>query len=107
MRVIPPDTEWPIRAEVRTSPGHPGLDPSAGRAAGATAPILRTYAHPARMSRPGSGPHSPTSKWTDPKSPVYACRVYATPAGLSGVSPLDDVIFALTVASDREPVSPE
>jgi hypothetical protein len=29
------------------------------------------------------------------QSPAYACRVYATPAGLSGVPPLDDVISAL------------
>jgi hypothetical protein len=41
------------------------------------------------------------------QSPAYACRVYATPAGLSGVPPLDDVISALTAASNREPTSPE
>ena len=41
------------------------------------------------------------------QSPAYACRVYATPAGLSGVPPLDDVISALTAASNREPASPE
>jgi hypothetical protein len=41
------------------------------------------------------------------QSPAYACRVYATPAGLSGVPLLDDVISALTVASNREPTSPE
>ena len=43
----------------------------------------------------------------DGQSPAHACRVYATPAGLSGVPPLDDVISALTVASNREPTSPE
>jgi hypothetical protein len=41
------------------------------------------------------------------QSPAYACRVYATPAGLSGVPPLGDVISALTAASNREPASPE
>jgi len=41
------------------------------------------------------------------QSPAYACRVYATPAGLSGVPPLGDVISALTVASSREPTSLE
>jgi len=41
------------------------------------------------------------------QSPAYACRVYATPAGLSGVPPLDEVISALTAASNREPTSPE
>jgi len=41
------------------------------------------------------------------QSPAYACRVYATPVGLSGVPPLDDVISALTAASNREPTSPE
>lgn len=41
------------------------------------------------------------------QSPAYACRVYATPVGLSGVPPLDDVISALTAASNREPASPE
>ena len=35
--------------------------------------------------------------------PAYACRVYATPAGLSGVPPLDDLISALTAATNREP----
>jgi hypothetical protein len=39
------------------------------------------------------------------QSPAYACRVYATPAGLSGVPPLGDVISALTAASNREPTS--
>jgi hypothetical protein len=38
---------------------------------------------------------------------VNACRVYATPTGLSGVPPLGDVISALTTASNREPASPE
>jgi hypothetical protein len=41
------------------------------------------------------------------QSPAYACRVYATPAGLSGVPPLGDVISALTAASNREPTSLE
>jgi hypothetical protein len=41
------------------------------------------------------------------QSPAYACRVYATPAGLSGVPPLGDVISALTAASNREPASPQ
>ena len=41
------------------------------------------------------------------QSPAYACRVYATPAGLSGVPPLGDVISALTAASNRELASPE
>jgi len=41
------------------------------------------------------------------QSPAYACRVYATPAGLSGVPPLGDVISALTAASNRGPASPE
>jgi hypothetical protein len=39
--------------------------------------------------------------------PAYACRVYVTPAGLAGVPPLDEVISALTVASNREPAWPE
>jgi hypothetical protein len=34
------------------------------------------------------------------QSPAIACRVYVTPAGLSGVPPLGDVIAALTVARD-------
>jgi hypothetical protein len=41
------------------------------------------------------------------QSPAYACRVYATPAGLSGVPPLGDIISALTAAGNREPASPE
>ena len=41
------------------------------------------------------------------QSPAYACRVYATPAGLSGVPPLDDLISALTDASNPGPASPE
>lgn len=41
------------------------------------------------------------------QSPAYACRVYATTAGLSGVPPLDDVISALTTVSNRELASPE
>lgn len=38
------------------------------------------------------------------QSPAFACRVYATPAGLSGVPPLGDVISALPPAIDRERV---
>jgi hypothetical protein len=41
------------------------------------------------------------------RAPAYACRVYATPAGLSGVPLLGDVISALTAARNREPVSPD
>jgi len=41
------------------------------------------------------------------RSPAFACRVYATPAGLSGVPPLGDVISALTAARDRGVVSSE
>jgi hypothetical protein len=41
------------------------------------------------------------------QSPAYACRVYTTPAGSSGVPRLDEVISALTAASNREPTSPE
>jgi hypothetical protein len=41
------------------------------------------------------------------QSPAYACRVYATPAGLSGVPPLDDFTSALIAASNRKPASPE
>jgi hypothetical protein len=41
------------------------------------------------------------------QSPAFACRVYATPAGLSGVPPLGDVISALTAASNRGPASLE
>jgi hypothetical protein len=41
------------------------------------------------------------------QSPAFACRVYATPAGLSGVPPLGDVIAAVTAASNRDPISPE
>src|SRR5450631_4929367 len=41
------------------------------------------------------------------QSPAYACRVYATPDGLSGVPPLGDVISALTAARNREPASPQ
>jgi hypothetical protein len=40
MRVMLPDTGRPVRAEVRTSLGHPGLDPSVDRGAGATAELL-------------------------------------------------------------------
>ena len=50
----------------------------------------------------GAGPFG-----ADGQSPAYACRVYATPAGLSGVPPLDDVMSALNAASDREPTSAE
>jgi hypothetical protein len=41
------------------------------------------------------------------QSPAVACRVYVTPAGLSGVPPLGDVISALTAASNRGPASLE
>ena len=41
------------------------------------------------------------------QSPAVACRVYATPAGRSGVPPLDDVVAALTAARDRGSASPE
>jgi hypothetical protein len=41
------------------------------------------------------------------QSPAFACRVYVTPAGLSGVPPLGDVISALTAASNQGPASPE
>jgi hypothetical protein len=37
----------------------------------------------------------------DGQSPAFACRVYATPEGLSGVPPLDEVISALAAARDR------
>jgi len=41
------------------------------------------------------------------QSAAFACRVYATPAGLLGVPPLDDVICALTAARDRGLASPK
>ena len=41
------------------------------------------------------------------QSPAFACRVYVTPAGLSGVPPLGDVICALTAARDRGLASPK
>ena len=43
------------------------------------------------------------------QSPAIACRVYATPAGLSGVPPLGDVVSALAAArdGDRGLASPE
>jgi hypothetical protein len=41
------------------------------------------------------------------QSAAYACRVYATPDGLSGVPPLGDVISALTAARDPGPASTE
>jgi hypothetical protein len=41
------------------------------------------------------------------QSPAMACRVYATPAGLSGVPPLADIVTAVAAARDRGPVSPE
>jgi hypothetical protein len=37
------------------------------------------------------------------QSPAFACRVYVTPAGRSGVPPLADVIAALSAARDRVP----
>ena len=39
--------------------------------------------------------------------PAVACRVYATPAGLSGVPPLDDVVMALAAARDRGSAPPD
>ena len=36
------------------------------------------------------------------QSPAVACRVYVTPAGLSGVPPLGDVVAALTAARHRD-----
>jgi hypothetical protein len=41
------------------------------------------------------------------QSPAVACRVYATPAGLAGVPPLDDVVAALTASRDRGSAQPE
>ena len=41
------------------------------------------------------------------QSPAVACRVYATPAGRSGVPALDDVIAAVTAARSRGPATPE
>lgn len=41
------------------------------------------------------------------QSAAFACRVYATPAGLSGVPPLGDVVCALTAARDRGLASPK
>ena len=41
------------------------------------------------------------------QSPAVACRVYATPSGLSGVPPLADVVTALAAARDRAPVTLE
>jgi hypothetical protein len=41
------------------------------------------------------------------QGPAFACRVYATPAGLSGVPPLCDVVSALTAARGPGPASPE
>jgi hypothetical protein len=40
------------------------------------------------------------------QSPAFACRVYATPAGLSGVPPLGDLVSALTAARDQGLASP-
>jgi hypothetical protein len=40
------------------------------------------------------------------QSAAFACRVCATPAGLSGVPALGDVICALTAARDRGLASP-
>ena len=37
--------------------------------------------------------------------PAVACRVYATPAGLSGVPTVDDLVKALTAARDGGPVT--
>ena len=41
------------------------------------------------------------------QSAAFACRVYATPAGLLGVPPLGDVVCALTAARDRGLASPK
>ena len=41
------------------------------------------------------------------QSPAVACRVYATPAGMSGVPPLGDVVTALAAAHDRGSAQPE
>ena len=41
------------------------------------------------------------------QSPAVACRVYVTPAGLSGVPPLDDVVTALAASRDRGSAIPE
>jgi hypothetical protein len=41
------------------------------------------------------------------QSPAMACRVYATPAGRSGVPPLAGIVTALGAARDLGPVSPE
>jgi hypothetical protein len=41
------------------------------------------------------------------QSAAFACRVYSTPAGLSGVPPLGELIRALTAARDRELASPK
>jgi hypothetical protein len=41
------------------------------------------------------------------RSPAVACRVYATPEGMSGVPPLDDVVTALVLARDRGSALPE
>jgi hypothetical protein len=36
------------------------------------------------------------------QTPAVACRVYSTPAGMSGVPPLGDVVTALIAARDRD-----
>ena len=36
------------------------------------------------------------------QSPAVACRVHVTPAGLSGVPPLGEVVAALSAARDRD-----
>jgi hypothetical protein len=41
------------------------------------------------------------------QSPAFACRVYATASGLSGMPPLDDVIIALTAARSQRSDSPD
>jgi hypothetical protein len=43
----------------------------------------------------------------DGQSPAFACRVYSTPSGLSGMPPLDDVITALTAARRLRSASPD
>jgi hypothetical protein len=41
------------------------------------------------------------------QSPAFACRVYITASGLSGMPPLDDVITALTAARNQRSDSPD
>jgi hypothetical protein len=59
------------------------------------------------VSSPSQQPSADDPLRVAGQSPAYARRVYATPAGLSGVPPLDDVISALTAARNREPTWPD